>query len=65
MTGKVCELNADEIAEFYKDEPVFAKIRSKISRCGEKIDWDAMKLKHDKVLTEYNEGKELLPQQDT
>lgn len=65
ITGTVAELRAAEIAEFYKEEPLFAKIRSKICRCGEKVDWDELKTRHDQVLADYRDGKETLPQLDT
>lgn len=65
MTGKVTELNETEIAEFYKDEPLFAKIRSKICRCGEEVDWNDLKAKHDQALKDYEDGVDLLPQRDT
>lgn len=58
-------MNESEIAEFYKDEPLFAKIRSKICRCGEEVNWNELKTKHDQVLKDYQEGKDLLPQRDT
>lgn len=61
----MAELSDTEIAEFYKDEPLFAKIRSKICRCGEDVDWNALKAKHDQVLKDYKEGRDKLTQQET
>lgn len=61
----MAELSEPEIAEFYKDEPLFAKIRSKICRCGEQVDWNELKAKHDQVLKDYQEGRDSLPQRDT
>lgn len=61
----MAELSESEIAEFYKDEPLFAKIRSKICRCGEQVDWNELKAKHDQVLKDYQEGRDSLPQRDT
>lgn len=55
-------MNEAEIAEFYKDEPLFAKIRSKICRCGEPVDWNELKAAHDKVLNDYKEGRDALLQ---
>lgn len=65
VTGTVNELCDSEIAEFYKDEPLFARIRSKICRCGEEINWNELKAKHDQVLKDYQDGKDKLPQRDT
>lgn len=59
------ELNETEIAEFYEEESLSAKIRSKIARCGEKVDWDDLKTRHDQVLQDYRDGKDKLPQTDT
>lgn len=59
------ELSDAEIREFYKEEPLFAKIRSKICRCGEKVEWENLKMSHDQVLNDYLEGKDALPQTDT
>lgn len=56
------ELSAAETAEFYKDEPLFAKIRSKICRCGEPVDWDKLKSSHDQVLIEHKSQPDSLPQ---
>lgn len=65
MIGNVTELSEPEIAGFYKEETVMAKIRSKICRCGEEVDWDALKAKHDQTLKDYCDGKDLLPQTET
>lgn len=65
MIGTVSELNETEIAEFYKEESVMAKIRSKICRCGEVVNWDELKAKHDQTLKNYCDGKDQLPQTDT
>lgn len=65
VTGTVTELNDSETAEFYKEEPLFCRIRSKICRCGQKVDWNELKGQHDQVLKDYLEGKDLLPQPDT
>lgn len=61
----MAELSETEIAELYKDEPLFARIRSKICRCGEQIDWNELKVQHDQVLKDYHDGKDSLPQTDT
>ena len=65
MSGKVTELSESEIAEFYKDEPLFARIRSKICRCGEEVDWNELKSQHDQTLKDFQGGKDSLPQTDT
>lgn len=65
VTGIVAELSESEIVEFYKDEPLFARIRSKICRCGEEVDWNELKAKHDQVLKDYQDGKDKLPQRNT
>ncbi|XP_055298077.1 pyridoxine/pyridoxamine 5'-phosphate oxidase 2 isoform X2 [Sitodiplosis mosellana] len=65
VLGKVAELSELEIAEFYKEEPLFARIRSKICRCGEPVDWNDLKAKHDLTLKDYQDGKDTLPQRDT
>lgn len=65
VTGTVAELSESEIVEFYKDEPLFARIRSKICRCGEEVDWNELKAKHDQVLKDYQDGKDKLPQRNT
>ncbi|XP_031627842.1 uncharacterized protein LOC116343760 [Contarinia nasturtii] len=65
VTGTVSELRESEIAEFYSEESVFAKIRSKICRCGEKVDWNELKAKHDQVLQDFLSGNDTLPQTDT
>lgn len=62
VIGDVSELSESEIAEYYKQEPLFAKIRSKICRCGEEVNWDELKAKHDQVLKDYKEGRDNLPQ---
>lgn len=61
-TGSVVELTEAEIAEFYRDEPLFAKIRSKICRCGERVEWNNLKSKHDQVLNEFHSQKNELLQ---
>lgn len=63
-TGKVEELNETEIAEFYKIEPLFARIRSRICECGARVDWDELKAKHDQVFSDYQNSKDNLPQGD-
>lgn len=65
VMGTVTEMSDSEIAEFYKDEPLWGKIRSKICRCGEKVDWDELKTRHDQVLHDYLDRKETLPRLDT
>lgn len=65
VTGDVSELSETDIAEFYKQEPLHAKIRSKICRCGEAVDWNELKTKHDHVLKNYQDGVDALPQTDT
>lgn len=65
VIGTVAELSESEIVEFYKDEPLFARIRSKICRCGEEVDWNELKAKHDQVLKDYQDGKDKLPQRNT
>lgn len=65
VIGNVTELSESEIAEFYEEETVMAKIRSKICRCGEVVDWDELKAKHDKTLKDYLDGKDQLPQTET
>lgn len=65
MTGNVTELSESEIAEFYKEETIMAKIRSKIFRCGEVVDWNELKAKHDQTLRNYCDGKDQLPQTET
>lgn len=56
------ELSAAETAEFYKDEPLFAKIRSKICSCGAPVEWNDLKSKHDQVLDDYRHERDALPQ---
>lgn len=56
------ELNEAEIAEFYKDEPLFAKIRSKICECGAPVEWNELKSKHDDVYHGYLSHKDELTQ---
>lgn len=65
MTGSVSELSEPEISAFYKEETVMAKIRSKICRCGEVVDWNVLKAKHDETYRNYCDGKDQLPQTDT
>lgn len=65
ITGTVSELSAAEIAEAYKEEPLFAKIRNKICRTGEKVDWNELKARHDQVLQDYRDGRDTLPPPDT
>lgn len=65
MIGNVTELSGLEIAEFYNEETVMAKIRSKICRCGEVVDWNELKAKHDQTLKNYCDGKDQLPQTET
>lgn len=63
-TGKVEELNEIEIADFYKTEPLFARIRGRICECGARVDWDELRAKHDQVLNDYQNSKDNLPQGD-
>lgn len=58
------ELSDAEIAEFYKDEPIFAKIRSKICCCGQPVDWDELKIVHDETLEAYKGGIDNLPRNE-
>lgn len=59
------ELSETEIAAIYKKESVEGKIRSKICKCGERVDWDELKAKFDHVLNDYLGGKDTLLQTDT
>lgn len=65
VIGNVTELSEPEITEFYEDETVMAKIRSKICRCGEVVDWAELKAKHDKTLKDYYDSRDQLPQTET
>lgn len=65
MTGSVAELSEPEIAEFYKQEPLMPKIRSKICRCGEPVDWNELKMKHDQTYQNYCDGKDPLLKPET
>lgn len=65
MTGTVKELSESEIAEFYKEEDLIARIRSKICPIGAPIDWNELKSRHDQVLKDYQEGKDKLLQNDS
>lgn len=56
----MAEVSEEEIAEFYKNEILHFKIRSKICQCGEPIVWDELKASHDKVLDEYRNGTNAL-----
>lgn len=56
------ELSAAEAAEFYKEEPLFAKIRSKICSCGAPVNWADLKSKHDQVLDDYRAQRDELLQ---
>lgn len=58
-------MSGSDVTKFYDNQPLFAKIRCKICRCGEPIDWYDLKGKHDQVLKDYQEGKDSLPQTDT
>lgn len=58
------ELRDPEIAELYENYPLHAKIRCKICKAGEPVDWDALKLEHDRVLKAYQDGTELLKQNE-
>lgn len=59
------ELDDRAKAEFYSEETLFAKIRSKICECGAPVDWDELKKAHDTALENYQNGKDSLPRQDT
>lgn len=65
VTGNVTELSEPEIADLYKEESLMAKIRSKICRCGEVVDWNELKAKHDETLQNYCDGSDQLPQTNT
>lgn len=65
VTGKISELSAEKIAQFYESEPLFYKIRSMITECGAPNDWNELKLNHDKVYSEVLIGKEQLPQNES
>ncbi|XP_055390023.1 pyridoxine/pyridoxamine 5'-phosphate oxidase isoform X2 [Condylostylus longicornis] len=63
--GSAIELSEDEIAERWKEEPVFARIRSKMASCGAPVKWDVLKEKHDQLLEAYKNGEEPLNQSET
>lgn len=65
ITGTVSELPKDEIAKFYESEPLFYKIRSKITDCGRPVVWEEMKKAHDEMLRDYEDGKLELPQNES
>lgn len=56
------ELDESEIAECYKDEPLFAKIRSRICECGARVEWNELKTKHDHVYHDFLSHKDELAQ---
>lgn len=53
-----------EIDEFYKDEPVHGKIRSKICNSGKPVDWNELKETHDVTLEAYKGGVDKLEKTD-
>lgn len=64
INGEAAEISADEIAEIYKHEPLFAKIRHRICQSSAPVDWDELKRKHDTLLESYRNGTDLLPQDE-
>lgn len=65
VSGTVKEVSEKEIAEFYEEESLSAKIRIKICPIGAEVDWNELKSKHDQVLKDYRKGKEKLPQTES
>lgn len=57
-------MTEEESRELYRNEPLFARIRCKICKCGEEVNWDELKAKHDEVLQAYRDGRETLPQNE-
>lgn len=64
MNGQISELSPAEITEFYKVEPTFARLRSQLAICGDTIDWEEMKLRHDDLLRRHQNGEPVLHQTD-
>lgn len=64
INGHIEELNASDIAEYYKSYPLHLKIRERINAGGETVDWDALKVRHDCILKAYRDGTEQLPQDE-
>ncbi|XP_055845727.1 pyridoxine/pyridoxamine 5'-phosphate oxidase-like [Episyrphus balteatus] len=65
LIGKAVELSPNQISNLWSQEPIFAKIRSRISECGKPLDFADHKNDHDKLLTEYENGQDSLPQTET
>lgn len=65
FTGVASELSTDEIRKFYDDEPINYKIRSVIARCGEPVEWETVKRRHDEALNSFLESHEAPKQTDT
>lgn len=64
MNGQISELSPIEITEYYKIEPTFARLRSQLAICGDTIDWDEMKSRHDDLLQRHQNGEPVLHQTD-
>lgn len=64
INGRIQELSEPEIAELYKSFPLHARIRCKICKAGEPVDWKTLKEEHDRVLKAYQDGVDLLEQNE-
>lgn len=65
INGDVEELSEAEIAEYYQNEPTFARLRSQLAQCGEPIDWADMKQRHEELLQRHKAGESVLHQTDS
>ncbi|XP_037936433.1 pyridoxine/pyridoxamine 5'-phosphate oxidase 1, chloroplastic [Teleopsis dalmanni] len=65
INGKAVELEPTQIAKLWTEEPIFAKIRSHICKCGEPVNHEELLQKHDELLKEYENGCNKLEQTNT
>lgn len=65
IEGIAAVASEEQIAKYYEEEPIFGKIRSIICVAGVVIDWNDLKLKHDKLLNDYKNGIDSLPQPES
>ncbi|KAJ8918594.1 hypothetical protein NQ315_013099 [Exocentrus adspersus] len=61
LEGSATAMSHEESLKYYEEEPLYCKIRSYICQQDKVVNWDNLKVEHDKLLKEVKENDKELP----